>query len=66
MKGDLFMLNKIMWNIFKETGNINAYLYVRECNEYSGKCNKYCYNKSEENSTYIKKPLEINGATIMT
>lgn len=59
MKGDLSMLSKIMWNIFKETGNIYAYLYVMECN-------RYCYNKNDENSTYTKKTLEMKEITIMT
>lgn len=27
------MLNKTMWNIFKNTGNINAYLYINDYNE---------------------------------
>ena len=30
MKGDLAMLNQDIWNIFKKTGNIEAYLYYKE------------------------------------
>lgn len=53
------MLNKTMWNIFKETGNIYAYLYVKECNE-------YCYNKNGENNIYAKEPLKIKEIKIVT
>ncbi|MDI9475488.1 MAG: YqzL family protein [Natronincolaceae bacterium] len=60
------MLDKIMWNIFEETGNIYAYLYVKECNEYSEKCNEYCYNKNEESDIYAKNPMKLNGVTIVT
>ncbi|ARE88125.1 YqzL family protein [Clostridium formicaceticum] len=28
------MLNKKMWNIFKKTGNIEAYLYCKEYKDY--------------------------------
>lgn len=66
MKGDLFMLDKIMWNIFEETGNIYAYLYVKEYNEYLEKRNGYCYNKNEESDAYAKKPLKLNEITIVT
>lgn len=62
----LVMLNKIMWNIFKETGNIYAYLYVKECGEYLKECNECRYNEDKENSIYTKKPLELNEITIVT
>ncbi len=60
------MLNKAMWNIFEETGNIYAYLYVRECNEHLRECGEYYYNKSEGNNAYIEKQPGINGVTITT
>lgn len=53
------MLNKNMWNIFQSTGNIYAYLYVKEYSQYS-------YNKNEENNPYIKVPLEIKEIKIVT
>ena len=57
MKGDLLMLNKDMWNIFKETGNIYAYLYVNEYNK------NYCQeNKDHSNK---RAPLEIKEITII-
>ena len=60
------MLNKIMWNIFKETGNIYAYLYVRECDVNSNKFEEYCYNRDETDNIYSEETLEMNGITIMT
>ncbi|MFW5649508.1 MAG: YqzL family protein [Candidatus Alkaliphilus sp. MAG34] len=62
------MLDKIMWNIFEETGNIYAYLYVKECNENLEGFNEYCYNKNRKDSVYtgIENPSEANGITIMT
>lgn len=52
------MLNKAMWNIFKETGNLYAYLYVKEYN-------KYYYSKNEDNTISDKSPLEIKEITII-
>lgn len=55
-KGDLLMLNKTMWDIFKKTGNINAYLYLKEYEKYS-------FNK---NNMQIKNaPLQIKEITII-
>ncbi|HZK57418.1 MAG TPA: YqzL family protein [Clostridia bacterium] len=62
------MLDKIMWNIFEETGNIYAYLYVKECNENLKGFNECCYNKNGEDNVYtgIGNSSEMNGITIMT
>ncbi|MCK9267291.1 MAG: YqzL family protein [Alkaliphilus sp.] len=60
------MLNKIMWNIFKKTGNIYAYMYLKECDVNSGEFNKYCYNGDEKNNIYTEETLEMNEITIMT
>ncbi len=60
------MLNKIMWNIFKETGNIYAYMYVKERDVNSGESPECCYNKDEENNIYTEETLEMNEITIMT
>lgn len=52
------MLNETMWNIFKETGNIEAYLYVSEYNKK--------YDQKQKNNTISKKePLEIKEITII-
>lgn len=37
MKGDFEMLNSCMWNIFKKTGNIEAYLYLSELDRLNNK-----------------------------
>jgi len=52
------MLNKTMWNIFKETGNIYAYLYVKDYNK------QYC-DKNENNTGTKRAPLEIKEITII-
>lgn len=50
------MLNQTMWDIFKKTGNINAYLYLKEYDKYS-------FNK---NNMQIKNaPLQIKEITII-
>ncbi len=46
------MLNEIMWNIFEETGNIYAYLYVREYNKCLMEHDECCYNKNGGNNIY--------------
>lgn len=48
------MLNEIMWNIFKKTGNINAYLYMKDYEE----------NCSKKNEKKIA-PLEVKEITII-
>lgn len=58
MKGDLLMLNETMWNIFKETGNIYAYLYTKDYD-------KHCSNKSNNNTINKKAPLDIKEITII-
>lgn len=44
-----------MWNIFKETGNIEAYLYVSQYNNH--KENHHKRDKVKE--TYTSMPLEL-------
>ncbi|GEM_PF-2042821 len=55
MKGELLMLNETMWNIFKETGNIYAYLYTKDYD-------KHCSNNNTVNK---KAPLEMKEITII-
>ena len=50
------MLNEIMWNVFEKTGDICAYLYVKEY---------YDYNKSKDNYTSKRSLLEIEEITII-
>ncbi|MBU5675683.1 YqzL family protein [Alkaliphilus sp. MSJ-5] len=49
------MLNETMWNIFKETGNIYAYLYTKDYD-------KHCSNNNTVNK---KAPLEMKEITII-
>lgn len=52
------MLNKTMWNIFKGTGNVYAYLYVKEYDEN--------YNiESKDNKIAKRAPLEVKEITII-
>lgn len=30
LKGDYYMINNCVWNIFKTTGNIEAFLYLKK------------------------------------
>ncbi|HZJ76461.1 MAG TPA: YqzL family protein [Oscillospiraceae bacterium] len=60
------MLNKIMWNIFKETGNIYAYMYVKERDVNLREFNECCYDRDKNNNVYTEETLEMNGITLMT
>lgn len=52
------MINKTMWNIFEETGNIEAFLYINEHDK--------LYNEQEKNNIISKKELlEIKEITII-
>lgn len=52
------MLNKTMWNIFKQTGNVYAYLYVKQYD-------KDYYDEEERHENCPKIPLEIKEIKIV-